>query len=125
MTISFARRQFPPAIIRSSAARSGARQGAGGSSAPVRLIYVADLGKLERTAGFEESGLHDPETQKSYYFVDAGLIAANVYPFAASRGLAAWFHNCDRPALSATLGLSDSRRPLFGQTVGYAKRAEP
>ena len=103
----------------------GARQGAGGSNAPVRLIYVADIGKLEHTAGFDEPGLHEPEVQKSYYYVDTGLIAGNVYLFAASRGLAAWFHNCDRPALSATLGLSDSQRPLFAQTVGYAKRTEP
>ncbi len=103
----------------------GARQGAGGSNAPVRLIYVADIGKLEYTAGFDEPGLHEPEVQKSYYYVDTGLIAGNVYLFAASRGLAAWFHNCDRPALSATLGLSDGQRPLFAQTVGYAKRTEP
>ncbi len=101
----------------------GARQGVGG--APVRLIYVADIGKLEHTAGFEEPGLHDPDVQKSYYYVDTGLIAGNVYLFAASRGLAAWFHNCDRTALSVTLGLSDSQRPLFAQTVGYAKATEP
>jgi len=103
----------------------GDRQGAGGSNAPVRLIYVADVGKLEHTAGFEEPCLHDPDAQKSYYYVDTGLIAGNVYLFAASRGLAAWFHNCDRPALSATLGLSDGQRPLFAQTVGYAKRTQP
>lgn len=95
---------------------------AGGLNAPVRLIFIADIGRLEHTSGFEEPGLHDPEVQKSYYFVDAGLIAGNVYLFAASRGLAAWFHNCDRPALSARLGLAPSQRPLFGQTVGYPKR---
>ena len=103
----------------------GARQGAGGANAPVRLVYVADIRKLEHTAGFEEPGLHDPEVQKSYYYVDTGLIAGNVYLFAASRGLAAWFHNCDRTALSAALGLGDSQRPLFAQTVGYAKATEP
>ncbi len=65
----------------------GARQGAGGANAPVRLIYVADIGKLEHTAGFDEPGLHEPEVQKSYYYVDTGLIAGNVYLFAASRGL--------------------------------------
>ena len=100
----------------------GVRQVAGGLNAPVRLIFIADIGRLEHTSGFEEPGLHDPEVQKSYYFVDAGLIAGNVYLFAASRGLAAWFHNCDRPALSARLGLAPSQRPLFGQTVGYPKR---
>lgn len=91
----------------------------------MRLVYVADIRKLEQTAGFDEPGLHDPEVQKSYSYVDAGLIAGNVYLFAASRGLAAWFHNCDRTALSAALGLSDSQRPLFGQTVGYPKGPDP
>jgi nitroreductase len=100
----------------------GTRQGDGGANAPVRLIYVADIGKLEHTSGFDQPGLHDPEVQKSYDFVDAGLIAGNVYLFAASQGLAAWFHNCDRPALPARLGLGDTQRPLFGQTVGYPKR---
>jgi nitroreductase len=102
----------------------GARQGAGGADAPARLVYVADIRKLEHTAGFDEPGLHDPEVQKSYAYVDAGLIAGNVYLFAASRGLAAWFHNCDRAALSAALGLSDLQRPLFAQTVGYPKGTE-
>jgi nitroreductase len=101
----------------------GARQGSGGANAPARLVYVADLDKLERTAGFDEPGLHDPEIQKSYYYVDTGLIAGNVYLFAASHGLAAWFHNCDRPALTAALGLRQNQRPLFAQTVGYPKTA--
>ncbi len=99
----------------------GARQGAGGANAPVRLIYVADIGKLEQTAGFDEPGLHDPEVQKSYYYVDTGLIAGNVYLFAASRGLAAWLHNCDRASLSQKLGLGGHKRPLFAQTVGYPR----
>jgi hypothetical protein len=47
------------------------------------------------------------------------MIAANVYLFAASVGLAAWFHNCDRSGLSAKLNLRDDQRVLFGQTVGY------
>ncbi len=102
----------------------GSRQGAGGSDAPVRLIYVADIGKLEHTAGFDEPGLHEPEVQKSYCYVDTGLIAGNVYLFAASRGLAAWFHNCDRAALSEKLGLGASKRPLFAQTVGHPKRTK-
>ena len=102
----------------------GARQADGGANAPIRLIYIADIARREHTLGFDEPGLHDPEVQKSYYFVDAGLIAGNVYLFAASRGLAAWFHNCDRSALSSRLGLNPSQRPLFGQSVGYLKRRQ-
>ena len=90
--------------------------------APLNLIYVADLDKLVNSAGYQEPGLRDPEVQKSYYFVDTGMIAANVYLFAASHGLAAWFHNCNKPALAARLKLRADQRVLFGQTVGYPKK---
>jgi len=92
------------------------------AGAPVRLIYVADINKLVNTTGYQEPGLKDHEIQKSYYYVDTGLIAANVYLFAASHGLAAWFHNCNKAALSEKLNLRADQRVLFGQTVGYPKR---
>lgn len=87
--------------------------------APVHLIFVVDIEKLVHTAGFQEPGLQDPEVQKSYYYVDTGLIAENVYLYAAGHGLAAWFHNCDRERLSKTLALRESQRVLFAQSVGY------
>ncbi len=87
--------------------------------APVHLIYVVDLNKLTNSSGYQEPGLRDPEIQKSYYFVDTGLIAGNVYLFAASQGLASWFHNCDKPCLTSKLKLRDDQRVLFGQTIGY------
>jgi SagB-type dehydrogenase family enzyme len=102
----------------------GRGQGTGGAEAPVRLIYVADIDKLAHTSGFQEPGLRDPDVQRSYYYVDTGLMAANVYLFAASIGLAAWFHNCDRSRLSAKLSLRDDQRVLFGQTVGYPLKKE-
>jgi hypothetical protein len=89
---------------------------------PVQLLYVVDLDRLTHTSGFQEPGLHDPEVQKSYYFVDTGLIAGNVYLFAASQGLAAWFHNCDKVGLTRKLGLRPEQRVLFGQSVGYPER---
>ena len=89
------------------------------ATAPVQLIYVVDLHRLTHTVGFEEPGLHDPETQKSYYYVDTGLIAQNVYLFAAAYGLAAWFHNCDRASLAQSLELKAEQRVLFAQSVGY------
>ena len=97
----------------------GRGQAGAGTEAPVRLIYVADVDKLVHTSGFQEPGLLDPDVQRSYYYVDTGLIAANVYLFAASVGLAAWFHNCDRSALSSKLGLRADQRVLFAQTIGY------
>jgi hypothetical protein len=87
--------------------------------APIQIIYVADLHRLSHTTGFQEPGLQDPEVQKSYYYVDTGMIASNVYLFAASQGLAAWFHNCDRVGLAKKLRLRDDQRVLFGQTIGY------
>ena len=90
-----------------------------GDKAPVRLIYIADVNKLSNTSGYQEPGLQDPETQKSYYYVDTGLIAGNVYLFAASQGLASWFHNCNKSGLTAKLNLRADQRVLFGQTVGY------
>ena len=91
--------------------RSGAR-------APVILVYVADIAKF-RKATFQEPGLRDPEIQKTYYNVATGLIAGNVYLFAASRGLAAWFHNCNKAGLTAKLKLRTEQRVLYAQTVGY------
>ncbi len=89
-------------------------------NAPVQLVYVADIDKLEHTSGFMEPGLRDPEVQKSYYHVDTGIMAANVYLFAAAHGLACWFHNCDKPALAEKLSLKDTQRVLFAQTIGHS-----
>jgi nitroreductase len=89
------------------------------AAAPVQLIYVVDLHRLTHTQGFEEPGLHDPDVQKAYYYVDTGLIAQNVYLFAAAHGLAAWFHNCDRANLARHLQLGPQQRVLFAQSVGY------
>ncbi|MGA2779580.1 MAG: nitroreductase family protein [Steroidobacteraceae bacterium] len=93
------------------------------AKAPVQLIYVVDLERLLHTEGFDEPGLHEPEVQKSYYYVDTGLIAGNVYLFAAAEGLAAWFHNCNRAALASQLGLRAAQRVLFAQSVGYPAEA--
>jgi len=99
-------------------AKAGRGRGGSGAKAPVRLIYVVDIAKFAK-ARFQEPGLKDAEIQKSYYFVDTGLIAGNVYLFAASQGLAAWFHNCDKPGLAKALNLRPDQRVLFAQTVGY------
>ena len=96
----------------------GAGQGLAGAAAPARLIYVVDIDRF-KTAGFQEPGLHDPEVQKSYYFVDTGLIAGNVYLAASALGLATWFHNCSKDAVAKELNLKPQQRALFGQTLGY------
>jgi hypothetical protein len=96
----------------------GRGRGGGAARAPVNLIYVVDIAKFSK-APFQEPGLKDTEIQKSYYYVDTGLIAENVYLFAASQGLAAWFHNCNKPALAEALKLRPEQRVLFAQTVGF------
>ena len=102
----------------------GRGQAEAGAEAPVRLVYVADIDKLIHTSGYQEPGLRDPDVQRSYYYVDTGLIAANVYLFAASVGLAAWFHNCDKSQLSTKLNLREDQHVLFGQTVGYPMKRQ-
>lgn len=111
-----------PADLRALAISRGQARMDPGVSAPVRLIYVADVDRLVQTRGFQEPGLHDPQVQRAYYYVDTGLIAANVYLFAAATGLAAWFHNCDGQGLGTRLSLSPAQRALFAQTVGYPLR---
>ena len=84
----------------------------------MNLIYVVDIAKYSRGTP-QEPGLKDPEIQKSYYNVATGLIAGNVYLFAASQGLAAWFHNCNKEGLATELKLRPEQRVLYAQTVGY------
>ena len=97
----------------------GPGQRTSGANAPVRFIYVVDVDKF-KTAGYQEPGLYDPEVQKSYYFVDTGLIAQNVYLATSALGLVSWFHNCNKTKLAKILRLKPHQRALFGQTIGYA-----
>ena len=97
-----------------SAGQLDAYEGAGAV-----LVYVVNLDRFTIARGPKELGLRDPEVQKSYYYVDTGLIAGNVYLFAAAEGLAAWFHNCDRERLTQKLNLTPTQRVLFAQSVGY------
>ena len=90
--------------------------------APVELVYVVDVARYD-AAPFQEPGLHDAGTRTSYGNVAVGLVAGNVELYAASMGLASWFHNCDRRALSALLRLRPGQRVLYGHTVGYTARA--
>ena len=91
----------------------------GGSSAPLNIFYIADLGKYDTGPTQPDRAMGDPEVQKSYYFTDTGFIAQNIYLFAASFGLAAWFHNCDKENTIKEFKLKPTQRVLFAQTVGY------
>lgn len=55
--------------------------------------------------------------------VDVGFIGQNVYLFAASEGLNAWFYSLHGPqetaAVAAALKLPSDKQPLYAQSVGY------
>ncbi len=89
--------------------------------APVQLVYVTDAARYE-AAPFQEPGLRDGETRKSYTNVAVGLAAGNVELFAAATGLASWFHNCDRRGLAEVLELGPTQRAMYGHTVGHPAR---
>jgi hypothetical protein len=96
--------------------RSGRR---GASTAPVNIFYIVDLTRYDQGPTQPDRSIGDPEVQKSYYFADTGFIAQNVYLFAASFGLAAWFHNCDKENTVSEFKLKPTQRILFAQSVGY------
>ncbi len=96
--------------------RSGRR---GSATAPLNIFYIADLSRYDLGPSQPDRAIGDPEVQKSYYYTDTGFIAQNVYLYAASSGLAAWFHNCDKENTVGEFNLKPTQRVLFAQTVGY------
>ena len=97
-----------------------ARSGRGAAAkAPVNIFYVVDLTRYDTGPGQPDRRIGDPEIQKGYYYVATGLIAQNVYLFAASQGLAAWFHNCNKDDTAKDFKLRPQQRVLYAQTVGY------
>jgi len=97
-------------------ARSGRR---GAATAPLNIFFIADLGKYDLGPTQPDRAIGETEVQKSYYFTDTGFIAQNIYLYAASSGLAAWFHNCDKENTVKEFNLKPTQRVLFAQTVGY------
>jgi len=97
-----------------------ARAGRGrAATAPVNIFYIVDLTRYDLGPDQPDRAIGDPEVQKSYYYTDTGFIAQNVYLFAASMGLAAWFHNCDKENTVREFKLGRQQKVLFAQSVGY------
>ncbi|NLH16834.1 MAG: SagB/ThcOx family dehydrogenase [Phycisphaerae bacterium] len=107
--------KLTPVVAGDFRSRAGRR---GAATAPVNIFFVVDLAKYA-SAPFQEPGLKDSDIQKSYYFTGVGLIAGNIYLYAASVGLAAWFHNCDKENTHKEFKLRPEQRVLFAQTVGH------
>jgi nitroreductase len=79
---------------------------------PVNLLYVADAAKVPATLGREDLLV--------YGGTHAGIVAQNVYLFAASAGLGTVLRaSIDRPALETAMGLGPKQRVVMAQSVGY------
>lgn len=91
------------------------------ATAPLNIFYIVDLTRYDTGPEQPDRSIGDPEVQKSYYYTDTGFIAQNVYLFAASQGLAAWFHNCDKENTIKEFNLKPNQKVLFAQSVGYAE----
>lgn len=87
--------------------------------APLNIIYIANLTRYDLGPDQPDPHIGELEVQKSYYYTDTGFIAQNVYLYAASEGLAAWFHNCDKDIIAKELSLRDDQLVLFSHTIGY------
>lgn len=85
------------------------------ATAPVNLVYVADLNKMKGA---------EVDQQTLYSAADTGFIAQNVYLFCASAGLANVVRgSVDRDALGAALGLSNHQKIILAHSVGYPARS--
>ncbi len=88
-------------------------------NAPLNIIYIADLSRYDLGPNQPDPHIGETEVQKSYYYTDTGFIAQNIYLYAASEGLATWFHNCDKASISKELKLRPEQLVLFAHTIGY------
>lgn len=83
------------------------------ATAPLNLIYVADLGKIS-----------DPDMADKLLYAgcDVGAIFQNVYLSCASQGLATVVRAyIDKPALAKEMNLGKNHIITLAQTVGYPK----
>jgi nitroreductase len=79
---------------------------------PLNLVYVSDLTKM--------AGVSADSDGRFYDGVHAGIVAQNVYLYAASAQLATVLRAMvDRAALGNLLGLPETQRVIMAQSVGY------
>lgn len=84
-------------------------------NAPLNLIYIADMAKLEnlpRPASEEE--------KLKWVYVEAGHKAQNVYMYCASEGINTVVRALiDKEAFSKAVGLNPKQIIVLAQTIGY------
>ncbi len=82
--------------------------------APVNLVYVADMSKM--------NGMSDEE-KAVYPIANTGFIGENVYLYCAAEGLVTVVRALiDRPALAKAMKLRSDQRITLAQSVGYPKK---
>lgn len=82
--------------------------------APVNLVYVADLSKMDRAS---------VEDRELFSSADTGFISQNVYLYCASEGLATFVRAMiDRVALAKAMNLRSDQKIVLAQSVGYPKK---
>jgi len=82
------------------------------ATAPLNLIYVADLDRLQLIESFDDA--------PSDTYANCGFIAQNVYLFCASKGLGCVVRSSiDKESLGKKMKLRPHQKILLGQTVGY------
>lgn len=109
--------RYDPAAHALAPVKSGDLRAATGSQpfvpgAPLNLVYVSDGRKMAAVENENDRALYDG--------THAGIVAQNVYLYAASAGLGTVLRAMvDREALAEALGLDASQRVVMAQTVGY------
>jgi nitroreductase len=84
------------------------------ATAPVNLIYVADMGKLGKKEGDK---INDADLFAPY--ANSGFIAQNVYLWCASENMSCVIRAMiDRPELAREMKLRSNQVIILGQTVG-------
>ncbi len=83
-------------------------------TAPIALLFVADLSRLAKAK---------PEERERYAWIDTGYISQNIYLFCASAGLSSVVHELDRGPLKETLKLKPEQRIILAQAVGFPKES--
>lgn len=85
-------------------------------TAPVVLIYVSTLDRIDAAAG---TGLPDAE-RSAVARIDAAVMAQNVYLLCAALGLGTCLvGGIDAVAISGALGLTERQLAVFAQPVGW------
>src|SRR5664280_2840916 len=93
--------------------RSLAATQAFATNAPVTLVFIANLARMEKWS---------LEENKNFAAIDVGYISQNAYLYCASEGLATGARaSVDRKALGIRLKLRPDQMITLAQSVGWAK----